>query len=42
MVYGDKETKAEGLAEYYRINAKQLKLNSTSDATKKYLARKKN
>ena len=41
MVYGDKETKAEGLAEYYRINAKQLKLNSTSDATKKYLARKK-
>ena len=41
MVYGDEEVQKEGLAEYYRINAKQLKLNSTSQAMKSYLARKK-
>ena len=41
MVYGDAEVKSEGLAEYYRINAERLKLNSTSDAVKKYESRKK-
>ena len=39
MIYGDGEEKSKGFGEYMKVNAKQLKLNSTSQACKKYEAR---